>query len=50
MWETDCPFQVANHKYEDSIALIRDHATFLSAADKTALLRTTAEKLLFRKG
>jgi len=48
MWETDCPFQVVHHTYEDSIALIRDRADFLSASDKNAILRGTAEGLLFR--
>lgn len=47
MWETDCPFQVVKHRYDDSLALIRDHADFLSPGDKDAILRTTAEKLLF---
>jgi hypothetical protein len=28
--------------------LIRDHADFLSPSDKDAILRTTAERLLFR--
>jgi predicted TIM-barrel fold metal-dependent hydrolase len=48
MWETDCPYQVVNHSYEDSIALIRDHADFLSTSDKQAILRDTAQRLLFR--
>jgi predicted TIM-barrel fold metal-dependent hydrolase len=48
MWETDCPFQVVKHSYEDSIALIRDRADFLSASDKDVILRGTAERLLFR--
>ncbi len=49
MWETDCPFQVVRHTYEDSLALVRDHADFLSAADKKAILRETAERLLLRR-
>lgn len=32
MWETDSPFQVEQHRYEESLALIRDHATFLTNA------------------
>lgn len=48
MWETDCPFQVVHHSYEDSLALIRDHADFLSASDKESILRKTAARLLFR--
>jgi predicted TIM-barrel fold metal-dependent hydrolase len=48
MWESDCPFQVQPpHTYADSIALIRDRLDFLSADDKTWLLRKTAEALLF---
>src|SRR5262249_53988934 len=31
MWESDCPFQVVQHKYDESIALIRDHMPELSA-------------------
>ena len=47
MWETDCPFQVQKHTYEDSLALIRDRADFLCASDKEAILRGTCEGLLF---
>ncbi len=48
MWATDCPFQVQNeHTYEASIALVRDHADFLSDAERTALLRATAERVFF---
>ncbi|MCG3195894.1 MAG: hypothetical protein GHCLOJNM_00363 [bacterium] len=49
LWESDCPFQVTNHSYEDSIALIRDHADFLSASDKDRILRGTAESLFFQR-
>lgn len=49
MWESDCPFQVVDHKYEESIALIRDRLEFLSEDDKTWLLTKTAEQLLFTK-
>lgn len=48
MWETDCPFQVVNHKYDDSVALIRDRLDFLTADERAALLFRTAESLLFR--
>jgi len=47
MWESDCPFQVVNHTYEDSLALIRDRLGFLNAEDRDWLLRRTAETLLF---
>jgi predicted TIM-barrel fold metal-dependent hydrolase len=48
MWETDCPFQVARHRYVDSIALIRDQLEFLGKADRDWLLFRTAEQTLFR--
>lgn len=48
MWESDAPFQMTNHRYEDSIALLRDRATFLTEEDKAAILGGTAEKLFFR--
>ena len=48
MWASDCPYQVqGKHNYADSIALIRDHADFLSESDKQWMLRKTAEKLFF---
>lgn len=48
MWESDCPFQVVSHRYEDSVALIRDRLDFLSKDDREWLLFRTAEDLLFR--
>jgi predicted TIM-barrel fold metal-dependent hydrolase len=47
MWESDCPFQVLKHRYEDSIALVRDHLDFLSKDDRDWLLFRTAEQTLF---
>ncbi len=48
MWASDCPFQVqGEHRYTDSISLIRDRIDFLSAGDKQAILRGTAEKVFF---
>jgi predicted TIM-barrel fold metal-dependent hydrolase len=47
MWASDCPFQVDNERYEDSIGLIRDRLDFLSASDKDWLLRRTAEETFF---
>jgi predicted TIM-barrel fold metal-dependent hydrolase len=47
MWASDCPFQVDNEKYDDSIALVRDRLDFLSASDKEWLLGKTAEQTLF---
>jgi len=47
MWASDCPFQVVDHTYRDSISLVRDRLDFLSAADKEWLLRKTAERVFF---
>ncbi len=49
MWESDCPFQVVEQKYQDSIDLVRKRLDFLSAEDKDWLLRRTAEKFFFPK-
>ena len=48
MWGSDCPFQIADETYEDSISLIRDLLPFLSAEDKDWMLRRTAEELFFQ--
>lgn len=49
MWATDCPYQVQEqHTYADSIALLRDRADFLSADERKAILRGTAERVFFR--
>jgi predicted TIM-barrel fold metal-dependent hydrolase len=48
MWESDCPFQVESHTYEDSITLIRERLSFLNLADRDWLLWRTAERTLFR--
>ena len=48
MWATDCPFQVQHgHTYEDSIALVRDHLDFVSAADRQWLLEKTARRVFY---
>lgn len=47
MWATDCPFQVVDHTYKQSIDLIKDGLDFLSADDKEWILRKTAEKVFF---
>jgi predicted TIM-barrel fold metal-dependent hydrolase len=49
LWESDCPFQVVEQKYADSLDLIRTRLDFLSADDKSWLLRKTAEKFFFPK-
>jgi predicted TIM-barrel fold metal-dependent hydrolase len=49
MWESDCPYQIVDHAYADSINLIRQRLDFLSAEDKEWLLRGTAETFFFRR-
>lgn len=50
MWESDAPKQAdAPHTYEAALAVIRDHADFLSASDKRQILTKTAEDLFFRR-
>jgi predicted TIM-barrel fold metal-dependent hydrolase len=49
LWESDCPFQVVAHKYQDSIDLIRKRLDFLTAEDKEWLLQRTAEEFFFKK-
>ncbi len=49
MWESDCPYQVQKpHNYAASVALIRDHADFLGAADKEQILFGTASRFFKR--
>lgn len=47
MWASDCPFAVGNEKYRDSISLIRDGCPWLSAEDRSRMLRGTAEEVFF---
>ncbi|MSU69318.1 MAG: amidohydrolase [Opitutaceae bacterium] len=56
MWETDCPMvRPGTDKlstppsYEASLALIRDHADFLSKSDKEKILFKTAENFFFNR-
>lgn len=51
MWESDCPFQVVDHKYAESVALIKDKdkTPFLTDDDRAWMLTKTAEGLLFWK-
>lgn len=49
MWESDCPFQIFAHKYQDSVDLIRTKLDFLSAEDKDWLLRRTVEEFFFKQ-
>lgn len=49
MWASDCPFQVeGGHTYGASLELIRDRLAFLSADDKSNLLKNTAAKVFFQ--
>jgi hypothetical protein len=45
--ESDCPFQVARHRYVDGLSLIRDRLDVLSKDDRDWLLFRTAERILF---
>ena len=47
MWESDCPFQLTDARYADSLNFIKDRLDFLNADDKAWLLGKTAERLLF---
>lgn len=47
MWGSDCPFQILQETYEDSLSLLRDRLDFLSEEDRQQLLRATAEELFW---
>lgn len=47
MWASDCPFQVVDHTYQQSLDLILHGCDFLSASDRDWLLRKTAERVYF---
>jgi predicted TIM-barrel fold metal-dependent hydrolase len=49
MWESDCPFQVVDETYQDSIDLVRKRLDFLTDDDREQLLRRTAEAFFFTK-
>lgn len=49
MWATDCPYQlVAGQGYGPSVELVRDRLDFLSAGERTKILRDTATRIFFR--
>ena len=51
MWASDAPYQLAGeHSYRSSLALIQEHADFLSDEDRQWLLRRTAERVYFGVG
>jgi predicted TIM-barrel fold metal-dependent hydrolase len=49
MWESDCPFQVVEHRYQDSLDLVRTRLDFLSKDEREWLLWRTAEMFFFKK-
>ncbi len=50
MWESDAPVhRSAPHTYGDSVAILRDHADFLSTADKEQILFKTAHRAFFER-
>lgn len=49
MWESDCPFQVVDQKYQDSVDLIHKKLDFLTDDDRDRLLTKTAEEFFFKK-
>jgi predicted TIM-barrel fold metal-dependent hydrolase len=49
MWESDCPFQVDEQKYQDSVDLVRKRLEFLTDDDRDWMLRRTAEEFFFKK-
>jgi predicted TIM-barrel fold metal-dependent hydrolase len=49
MWESDCPFQVVEHRYTDSLDLVKSKLDFLTDDDREWLLRKTAEEFFFKK-
>ncbi len=50
MWESDAPLQTKTpQSYAAAVAVIRDHADFLSASDRHQILTKTAEDFFFRR-
>jgi predicted TIM-barrel fold metal-dependent hydrolase len=48
MWATDCPYQLTPpNDYARSLELVRDRLDFVSDAERSQLLRGTAEKVFF---
>jgi len=48
MWASDCPYQVEDHTYQDSIGLIKDRLDFLSEEDIDQILSKTAADFFFQ--
>ena len=50
MWESDAPLQArAPQSYQASVDLIREHARFLSPAEREQILFRTADEFFFRR-
>ena len=50
MWESDAPLQSKNgNTFEAAVAVIKDHADFLSKSDKQQILAGTAENFFFKR-
>jgi len=50
MWESDAPLQTKKgNTFKAAVALIEDHADFLSKSDKQKILVTTAENFFFKR-
>jgi predicted TIM-barrel fold metal-dependent hydrolase len=50
MWESDAPLQTKNgNTFAAAVAVISDHADFLSQSDKQKILVTTAENFFFKR-
>ncbi|MCH2201668.1 MAG: amidohydrolase [Fuerstiella sp.] len=50
MWESDAPLQTKNgHTLTAAVAVIDEHADFLSKSDKRKILVTTAENFFFKR-
>lgn len=48
LWESDCPYQLENATYTDSLDLVRRRLDFLTEDDRDWLLRRTAEEFFFK--
>lgn len=47
LWATDCPYQLVDNTYADSLSFVRDRLPFLSDGDREAMLRGTSERIFF---
>lgn len=47
MWASDCPFQVDNETYRDSVGLVRDRLPWLKPEEKEWMLRRTAQQIFY---